>query len=84
MVDWKSGAGQVVGSVKMNASVKGLWWRKTESGGGTPELMSLGENAEVYVWDVGQRRCVRKWKDEGGLGSQIIGGDPSGRYLGIG
>ncbi len=83
LVDWKSGAGQIVGSVKMNSGVKGLWWRTT-GGGSSAELTSLGEDSEVYIWDVGQRRCVKKWKDEGGFGSQIIGGDRSGRYLGIG
>lgn len=83
LVDWKSGAGQVVGSVKMNSNVKGLWWRSA-SGGNGAELMSLGEDAEVYVWDIGQRRCTNKWKDEGGYGSQVIGGDHAGKYLGIG
>ena len=82
LVDWRSGTGQVVGSVKMNSGVKGLWW--TTGREGNSELMSLGEDSEVYVWDVGERRCVKKWKDDGGYGSQIIGGDRSGQYLGIG
>ncbi|CAL1696799.1 unnamed protein product [Somion occarium] len=82
LVDWKSGAGQVVGSVKMNSTVKSIWW--TNGRNGKSELMSLGEDAEVYVWDVGERRCVKRWKDEGGYGSNIIAGDQSGRYLGIG
>lgn len=81
LVDWRSGSGQVVGSVKMNSGVKGLWWTR---GSGRSELMSLGEDAEVYVWDVGEKRCVKRWTDEGGYGSQIVGGDRSGQYLGIG
>ncbi|OBZ79573.1 putative U3 small nucleolar RNA-associated protein 18 [Grifola frondosa] len=77
LVDWRAGGGQVVGSVKMNAGVQSLWW----SG---DELMSLGEDAEVYVWDVGERRCVRRWKDDGGFGSRLLAGDGAGKYLAIG
>lgn len=82
LVDWRSGAGQVVGSVKMNSGVKDVWWSNGRDG--NSELMSLGENSEVYVWDVGQRKCLRKWKDDGGYGSQIMRGDTNGQYLGIG
>ena len=83
LVDWRSGTGQVVGSVKMNSAVKGLWWARGP-GGSTGELMSLGEDAEVYVWSVGERRCIRRWKDEGGYGATVFGGDRAGQYLGIG
>ncbi|EKM60676.1 uncharacterized protein PHACADRAFT_246739 [Phanerochaete carnosa HHB-10118-sp] len=81
LVDWRSGTGQVVGSVKMNSVVKGVWWAR---GGAGAELMSLGEDAEVYVWDVGTRRCTKRWKDEGGFGATTITGDRAGQYLGIG
>ncbi|KAI0078522.1 WD40 repeat-like protein [Panus rudis PR-1116 ss-1] len=83
LVDWRSGAGQVVGSVKMNSAVNSVWW-SGGVGGRKCELMTLGEDAEVYVWDVAERRCVKRWKDEGGYGSNIICGDRSGQYLGIG
>lgn len=83
LVDWKSGAGQVVGSLKMNAGVKSLWWT---NGGGEEgnQLMSLGENSEVYVWDVRGRRCVRRWQDDGGFGSHTMNGDRGGKYIAIG
>lgn len=81
LVDWRSGAGQVVGSVKMNSGVKGVWWSR---GSSRSELMSLGQDAEVYVWDVGERKCLRRWKDDGGYGSHIVNGDRGGKYLGIG
>ncbi|KAI0358883.1 WD40 repeat-like protein [Trametes cingulata] len=77
LVDWRTGGGQVVGSVKMNTGVKSLWW----SG---DELMTLGENSEVYIWDVGERRCVRRWNDDGGYGGQLLAGDPARKYLAIG
>ena len=51
---------------------------------GKSELMTLGQDSQVYVWDVGQRQCVRKWKDDGGYGSSIMAADRSGHFLGIG
>ncbi len=83
LVDWRSGTGQVVGSVKMNSAVKSVWWT-SGAGDGRSELMSLGEDSEIYVWNVGERRCVRKWRDDGGYGCQIMGGDRAGSYVGIG
>ncbi|KAH7925692.1 WD40 repeat-like protein [Leucogyrophana mollusca] len=80
LVDWRSGAAQVVGGLKGNASVRSLWWSR----GGGGELMSMGEDSQVYVWDVRQRKCVKRWQDEGGFGSRGISGDRRGRYLAIG
>jgi U3 small nucleolar RNA-associated protein 18 len=78
IVDWRRGGGQVVGSVKMNAAVKDLGW--TEDG----NLMSLGEDTEVYLWDVGEKRCIRRWKDDGGFGSMNMTLARSNAYLAIG
>jgi len=80
LVDWRSSTsgGQVIGSVKMNSTLKSLWWNNEG------ELLSLAEDSEIYVWDVGQRRCLRKWKDDGGYGSRILSGDRGGKYLAIG
>ncbi|KAG5643054.1 hypothetical protein DXG03_001632 [Asterophora parasitica] len=64
LVDWKSGAGQVVGSLKCGGGgggVSSLWWSSPS------QLAVLSGDAEVYLWDVGARRCVRRWKDEGGF-----------------
>lgn len=84
LVDWKSGAGQVVGSLKMNAAVKNLWWARGQGGEEGTQLMGLGDNAEVYVWDVRERRCVRRWKDDGGFGPTGLEGDRAGKYLAVG
>lgn len=46
--------------------------------------MTLGEDAEIYVWDVGERRCLRRWKDEGGFGSKVMSGDRAGNYVAVG
>ncbi|PFH47190.1 hypothetical protein AMATHDRAFT_7000 [Amanita thiersii Skay4041] len=90
IVDWKSGGGQVIASLKCGSGaggVKSLWWVPSGipslspsstvgeeqgagdlgSGGARPYLAALSGDAEVYLWDVGQRRCVRRWKDEGGF-----------------
>ncbi|KAG5653781.1 hypothetical protein H0H81_010622 [Sphagnurus paluster] len=83
LVDWKSGAGQVVGSLKCGGGgggVRALWWA------GKTQLAALSGDAEVYLWDVGARRCVRRWKDEGGfrgagraMSGHLGNGEGSGR-----
>lgn len=80
LVDWRSGAAQVVAGLKANAAIKSLWWSSARDG----ELLSLTEDSQVYVWDVRQRRCVKRWQDEGGFGSRIMSGDQRGNYLSIG
>ncbi|KAG1809767.1 WD40-repeat-containing domain protein [Suillus plorans] len=80
LVDWRSGAAQVVGELKANTNVKSLWWSKA----GTDELLGLTEDSQVYVWNIGQRKCVKRWQDEGGFGSRLFGGDSQGKYLTVG
>ncbi|KAF8168533.1 WD40-repeat-containing domain protein [Crassisporium funariophilum] len=109
LVDWKSGAGQVVGSLKCTSGgggggggIQGLWWvpgstsedsalgMGTGGAGGDSErhLAVLTGEAEVYIWDVAQRRCVRRWRDEGGYrgAGRVLagGGSASGGWMGIG
>ena len=85
LVDWRTGAAQVVGSVKMNEGVKAMWWnRHPGAADGAGELMTMSENAEVYVWDVGERRCIKRWKEDGGFGATVMTGDRGGRYMSIG
>lgn len=105
LVDWKSGAGQVIGSLKCasgggggGGGIQGLWWVPSagvdgvlggEAGTANDEkhLAVLTGEAEVYIWDVGQRRCVRRWKDEGGYrsaGRVLAGGGGANGYMAIG
>ncbi|KAN0138557.1 WD40 repeat-like protein [Lactarius tabidus] len=79
LVDWRTGGGQAVGSVKANTGVRALWWLPNGR-----ELMTLGEDAEAYLWDIGTRRCLHRWKDDGGFGSRVLVGDRSGNYVAIG
>ncbi|KAF9042256.1 WD40-repeat-containing domain protein [Panaeolus papilionaceus] len=107
LVDWKSGAGQVIGSLKCTSSgggggggVHGLWWVPS-SGDGSNTALGAGKTlenderhlavltgeAEVYIWDVAQRRCVRKWQDEGGYrgaGRVFAGGGGNSGWMAIG
>ena len=80
LVDWAAGGAQVVGSLKGNATVKDMWWSRTHEG----ELMTLGEDSQIYTWDVRARRCVKRWKDDGGYGALIMGGDPLDGYISVG
>ncbi|GAW07281.1 WD40 repeat-like protein [Lentinula edodes] len=99
LVDWKSGAGQVIGSLKCSnggGGVKGLWWASPSSeryseldtGFGSREYLTvLTGDSEVYVWDVGERRCVRRWTDEGGFrgsGRVLAGSGKGSGWLAIG
>ncbi|KAK7056381.1 U3 snoRNP protein [Paramarasmius palmivorus] len=97
------GAGQVIGSLKCSAGggpsgggVKGLWWvpptllPSKEDGDARTHLAVLTGDSEVYIWDVAERRCVRKWKDEGGYrgATRVFAGSvapaPRGGLLSIG
>lgn len=50
-----SGGGGRVESVRFAKDGRELW-------------MLGGRSGEVSVWDIGQRRCISKWKDEDGAG----------------
>ncbi|KAF9447048.1 WD40 repeat-like protein [Macrolepiota fuliginosa MF-IS2] len=103
LVDWKSGAGQVVGSLKCagGGSVSGLWWFDGSSTSTSPSLGDVGDvgsrrhlavltsDAEVYLWDVAEQRCVRRWKDEGGFrgAGRVLAGTQTGvggGYMAVG
>ena len=104
LVDWKSGAGQTVGSLTCasgGGGIQGLWWvpsssrndialgNENRSGIVDDEkhLAVLTGDAEVYIWDVGQRRCVKKWRDEGGYrgaGRVLAGSGGGSGWMAIG
>ncbi|KZT61781.1 WD40 repeat-like protein [Calocera cornea HHB12733] len=81
LLDCRAGgaSGQVTGSVKLNAGVKALAWAP-----GGKELVALGEDAEVYLFDVGARRCVRRWRDEGAFGASALELSADGQRLALG
>ncbi|CAE7228942.1 unnamed protein product [Rhizoctonia solani] len=79
MLDWASVS--VVGEIKASASVKSIWW-STRDGTG-PEMYTLDANAEVCAWDVRMRKCLRRWRDDGGFGTTIAT-EGVGRYTAVG
>ena len=54
----------------MHLSVDLIWWNNRG------ELLNLRLDSEMYAWDAVERR----WKDDGGYGSELITGDQSNRY----
>jgi U3 small nucleolar RNA-associated protein 18 len=62
----------------------GMWWNAAGSDDHVTVLMG---DAELYLWDVGQRRCVGRWKDEGGFrsaGRALAGTTAGNGYLAVG
>lgn len=84
LVDWTAGSPQVAASFKMNTGVKSMWWNPSPSSLDARELCALGDNSEVYVWDIRSRTCLKRWKDEGGYGATQITGSYDGNYVAIG
>jgi U3 small nucleolar RNA-associated protein 18 len=84
LVDWRAGSAQVAASFKMNTGVQSMWWNRSASDSDVRELYALGENSEVYVWDIRSRACLKRWKDEGGYGATQIAGSSYGNYVAIG
>jgi U3 small nucleolar RNA-associated protein 18 len=84
LVDWTSGSPQVINSVKMNTGVQSMWWSANTGHSQARELYTLGDNSEVYVWDIRSGSCLRRWKDDGGHGATHITGAANGEYLSIG
>lgn len=85
LLDWGSNqngvgnGGQILGSVKMNSGIAGLSWRSNGL-----ELVTVGLDASVYVWDVGTRRCLQRWNDDGGFGHTAVSTDSAEKYFAIG
>lgn len=64
LVDWSNniGSSQVIHSLKSNNPIKSLAWARN----GT-ELLTLGSNAEVSVWDLRMNKILASWFDDGGF-----------------
>ncbi|KAK7471295.1 U3 snoRNP protein [Stygiomarasmius scandens] len=97
------GSGQVVGSLKCSGTgggVRGIWWVPSSASsepvlgsGAIPSsrqhLAVLTGDSEIYLWDVVERRCAAKWRDEGGFrgSGRVLAGssNSSGRaWMGVG
>ncbi|KAF8877599.1 hypothetical protein BD779DRAFT_1556724 [Infundibulicybe gibba] len=67
LVDWNSGAGQVVGGLKCGENDGADAALGGGAGNGGKYLAAMNGDAEMYIWDVGERKCIRRWKDDGGF-----------------
>ncbi|KAG9104678.1 hypothetical protein FRC06_000064 [Ceratobasidium sp. 370] len=82
LLDWASVS--VVGEIKAAATVKSVWWHADNGASVTGgEMYTLDANAEICAWDTRTRRCLRRWKDDGGYGT-MIAVEGAGRYTAIG
>ena len=53
--------------------------------GGAPLLWTVGPECEVSKWDLrATRRCVAKFRDHGGIGTEAIANSPDGKWQAIG
>lgn len=69
LVDWSNniGSSQIIGSLQSNTPIKDLSWSRN----GT-ELLTIGNNAEVSVWDMRMRKLLTSWTDHGGFNPTLI------------
>ena len=84
VLDWSStGVGAVIAELRSGrgASVVDLVWSTDGR-----ELSVLGgrDGAEVEVWDVGERKVVRKWQDDRAFGGAVMRRSGDGAFTAIG
>ncbi|KAG9295388.1 hypothetical protein G9A89_013417 [Geosiphon pyriformis] len=70
---------QWIANMKINDSIKGFDW----SGDGK-YLFCIGGDADIYQWDVGARRCVHRFQDDGGFKPTSIALSNNDEYIAIG
>jgi U3 small nucleolar RNA-associated protein 18 len=47
-------------------------------------LFTSGGDGEIYQWDMGSRKCVHRFQDEGCLSNTALAVSPNGRFLASG
>lgn len=84
ILDWSGiGVGAVIADLKSGrgGSVVAMTWSRDSR-----ELSVLGgrDGAEVEVWDVAERRIVRKWRDDRAYGGTTMETSHDGAYTAVG
>lgn len=75
LLDFAHPSSQPIATLKCSAPISSLWFSNSTT------LAALTEDAQVLLWDVGERKCVRKWNDVGGFrggGGVLAGSNRSG------
>ncbi|KAJ1131926.1 hypothetical protein NDU88_010256 [Pleurodeles waltl] len=70
---------ELIGSVKVNGRAAGAAFTTDSS-----RIYSSDDEGGMYVWDVGSRRCLHRFTDEGCLRSTCLALSPDERYLACG
>ena len=84
ILDWSGlGVGAVIAELKSGrgAAVVDMTWSRDSK-----ELSVLGgrDGAEVEVWNVGERKVSRKWRDDRAFGGTLMRTSSDGAYTAIG
>ena len=84
VLDWSNvGVGAVVADLRSGrgGAVMSLDWSRDGK-----ELSVLGgrDGAEVEVWNVGERKVVRRWRDDRAFGGMVMHSSRGGDYTAIG
>ena len=70
---------QSIGTLKMNGTLDAAQFSLDGS-----SLFTVGNNAEVYVWDLKTRRCAGTFQDADAFNCSSLAVSPSGHYLATG
>ncbi|XP_066442201.1 U3 small nucleolar RNA-associated protein 18 homolog isoform X2 [Eleutherodactylus coqui] len=70
---------ELIGSMKMNAVSTQAVFSPDSS-----KIFSTSADGDVYVWDVGTRRCLNRFADDGSLFGSSLAVSKDGRYLSCG
>ncbi|WVR04945.1 hypothetical protein IAU60_001957 [Kwoniella sp. DSM 27419] len=84
ILDWSSGgSGGVVAELRSGrgGGIADLLW---DPSGKALSVLGGRDNAEVEVWDLGERRIKTKWRDDRALGGTIMKASKDGSYTAVG
>ncbi|KAF4527618.1 hypothetical protein B566_EDAN015421 [Ephemera danica] len=68
-----------IGTVKMSGKCHALTFNSDGS-----QLLTYGKEGGVYIWDVGERRCIHRFHDDGCLQGLSLAVSPDDRYVACG
>lgn len=91
MVIVSSTSKQVIGTLKMSGGVRDISFGPYPSAGLDTSakksehiLYSVGEDREVYIWDLRKRQCICRHFDEGMAQIATVASSPQGRFYATG
>jgi U3 small nucleolar RNA-associated protein 18 len=71
---------QIAHTLKMSGAVTCAAF----SADGGPYMWTGGPESEIFKWDMRMRRCVNRFRDQGGIGTEAIANSPDGRWQAVG